>query len=65
MALSAYFDELDARFPGGFDRGGPLDVGASAMNPRGVRSSCCSPRTGRSWAVGEWFAKPLNVRVLR
>jgi DNA-binding MarR family transcriptional regulator/GNAT superfamily N-acetyltransferase len=36
-ALSAYFDELDERFPNGFDRADALDVGAGTMRaPRGA-----------------------------
>jgi DNA-binding MarR family transcriptional regulator/GNAT superfamily N-acetyltransferase len=34
-ALSAYFDELDARFPDGFDRRDALGVGASTMSAPG------------------------------
>lgn len=34
-AMTAYFDELDARFPGGFDRTGALGPGAAAMGPPG------------------------------
>lgn len=33
IALSAYFDELDVRFPGGFDRSDALVVGAATMCP--------------------------------
>jgi len=32
-AMSAYFAELDARFPGGFDATGALGAGAAAMGP--------------------------------
>jgi DNA-binding MarR family transcriptional regulator/GNAT superfamily N-acetyltransferase len=32
-ALTSYFDELDARFPDGFDRGDAVDDGVSTMTP--------------------------------
>lgn len=32
-ALEAYFDELDRRFTGGFDRGGAVEDGVSMMQP--------------------------------
>lgn len=36
-AMTKYFDELDARFPGGFDRTGALGDGAASMGaPHGV-----------------------------
>jgi len=36
-AMTAYFDELDERFPGGFDRGDAISAGASTMtSPRGT-----------------------------
>ncbi len=36
-AMTMYFDELDARFPSGFDRTGALDAGAASMGaPHGV-----------------------------
>jgi GNAT superfamily N-acetyltransferase len=34
-AVSAYFDEIDRRFPGGFDPGDGLDSMAEAMTPPG------------------------------
>ena len=34
-AMAAYFAELDARFPGGFDPGDALDGGADALAPPG------------------------------
>jgi DNA-binding MarR family transcriptional regulator len=34
-ALTSYFDELDARFPGGFDRSGAVGEGVATMRPPG------------------------------
>lgn len=37
VVMTKYFDELDARFPGGFDRTGALGLGAASMGaPHGV-----------------------------